>query len=193
MFAGTLNVDDIHEAPKKPARKPKAGVKAGAPHAVAEHCHRLLKRRAITAAAASVVPVPGLGVALDVLLLGGVINDINHAFGLTPAQIKALPQGKRTQAFNLIQISGNYLIGKAITAQLVTSVLKVVGLRVATKRVARFVPIVGQAASAALGYAITVQLGKAHIADCLKLAQQLHLTSNVLESGVEDIAFTERT
>ncbi len=192
MFAGSLHIDDVHEAPKKPARKAKAPV-AGAPHAVAEHCHRLLKRRAVTAAAASVVPVPGLGVALDVLLLGSVINDINHAFGLTPAQIKLLPQGKRTQAFNLIQISGNYLIGKAITAQLVTSALKVVGLRVATKRVARFVPIVGQAASAALGYAITVQLGKAHIADCLKLAQQLTLPSrDATQTGVEDIAFTER-
>jgi uncharacterized protein (DUF697 family) len=144
------------------------------PHEIALHCRALLKRRALTAAAA-VVPIPGLGFALDVVLLTSLLDAINAEFGLTAAELEALPSGKRQHAFNLIQLSGNYVIGKVVTTAVIVKLLAAVGVRVGTKRVAKYVPLVGQAASAALGFAITKKLGEKHIEDCLKLRMQLAL------------------
>ena len=141
----------------------------------AARCRKILKRRALTAAAASVVPIPGLGFALDVVLLTSLLDTINDEFGLSSAQLAALPHAKRQQAFNLVQMSGSYVIGKVINTAVIVRLLSAVGVRVGTKRIAKYVPIIGQTASAALGFVITKKLGEKHIEDCLKLRTQLAL------------------
>lgn len=171
------------------------------PDAIAERCRAILNRRALSAAAASVVPIPGLGFALDVVLLSSLLDTISTEFGLSAAQLAALPQARRQQVFSMIQMSGNFVIGKVISVGLVTQLLGMVGVRVTTKRVAKYIPLIGQAASAALGFAITKKLGETHIQDCLVLHKQLLLPSsasrssrgkNAGDNAVEDVSFVDR-
>jgi uncharacterized protein (DUF697 family) len=162
---------------------------AGSPSAVALRCRSMLRRRALAAAAVSVVPIPGLGIALDVALMSKIVDDINREFGLTPQQIAALAPRRRQKVYDLLQKSGNLLIGQIVTAQAVIRLLAAVGVRVNAKRAARFVPIVGQAASAALGYWIAMRLGNRHIDECLRIARQLALPAPAGE--VEDVAFVD--
>jgi uncharacterized protein (DUF697 family) len=185
----------------KPAKKSSEHALANSPEAIAERCRAILNRRALSAAAASVVPVPGLGFALDVVLLGSLLDTISSEFGLSAGQLAALPQARRQQAFSMIQMSGNFVIGKVISVGLVTQLLGMVGVRVTTKRVAKYIPLIGQAASAALGYAITKKLGETHIQDCLVLHKQLLLPSsasrstrgkNAGDKAVEDVSFVDR-
>ena len=59
--------------------------------AAVRRARKLLHRRAVVAAAASVVPVPGLDWAVDAALLSRLIPQINAEFGLTAEQIDQLP------------------------------------------------------------------------------------------------------
>ena len=54
---------------------------------VVRHCRRMVSRRATVAAGVAMVPVPGIDWLTDVAVLAKLIPDINHAFGLTPAEI----------------------------------------------------------------------------------------------------------
>ena len=53
-------------------------------------CRKLLHRRAVVAAAASAVPLPGLDWAVDAALLARLIPAMNARFGLAPDQIDAV-------------------------------------------------------------------------------------------------------
>ena len=65
--------------------------------AAVRRARKLLHRRAVVAAAASVVPVPGLDWAVDAALLSRLIPQINAEFGLTAEQIDQLDPKKRVR------------------------------------------------------------------------------------------------
>jgi hypothetical protein len=50
-----------------------------------------------------------------------------------------------------------------------------IGVRLTTVQVARFVPLVGQVASAAIGYGAIRFLGQQHIQDCVRVVRQAGL------------------
>lgn len=132
---------------------------------------RLLNRRALVAAAASAVPVPGLDWAVDAALLSNLIPAINAEFGLTPAQLDRLPEHKRDQIQKAITVVGSMLIGRLITKDLVLAAARHIGVRLSAKQATKYVPIAGQAASAMMGYLAIRYLGNAHIADCAQVAK----------------------
>lgn len=76
-----------------------AGLQAQSPalHAAVQRSRRLLHRRALVAAAASAVPVPGLDWAMDAALLSRLLPQINAQFGLTPEQLDQLTPHQREQ------------------------------------------------------------------------------------------------
>ena len=135
------------------------------------YCRRLLNRRALVAAAASAVPVPGLDWAVDAALLSKLVPEINRQFGLTPEQLDQLPHHKREQAQKAIGAIGSMLVGKFITRDLVVRAAKTVGLRLTAGQVVRYVPFAGQAVSALLGYTAIRYLGEAHIKDCVRVVE----------------------
>lgn len=133
------------------------------------YCRRLLNRRALVAAAASAVPVPGLDWAVDAALLSRLVPEINAQFGLTPEQLERLPDHKREQVQKAVGAIGSMLVGKFITRELVVRFAKVVGVRMTAKQAIRYVPIAGQAVSALVGYSAIRYLGEAHIKDCIRV------------------------
>ncbi|ART51886.1 hypothetical protein CBP34_09765 [Acidovorax carolinensis] len=143
--------------------------------AAVQRSRRLLHRRALVAAAASAVPVPGLDWAVDAALLSRLLPQINSQFGLTPEQLDQLDPKKREQVQKAVTLVGSVLIGKFITKELVLRATRTVGLRLTTKQLAKYVPLAGQAVAATVGYATLRYLGEQHLRDCVQVVQQAQL------------------
>ena len=143
--------------------------------AAVQRSRRLLHRRALVAAAASAVPVPGLDWAVDAALLSRLLPQINAQFGLTPEQLDQLDPKKREQVQKAVTLVGSVLIGKFITKDLVIKAARSLGMRVATRQLVKYVPFAGQAVAAALGYSTLRYLGEQHIQDCMRVVQSAQL------------------
>jgi uncharacterized protein (DUF697 family) len=140
---------------------------------------KLISQRALVAAAAGAVPLPGLDWAVDAALLSKLIPKINEEFGLAPHQIAKLPAHQRERVQTAITLVGGALLGKLITKSLIIRAMQAVGVRLTAAQAAKFVPLAGQVASAALNYAALRWLGEQHIKDCLRVVDeaQLQLTA----------------
>ncbi len=140
--------------------------------AAVKRSRKLLNKRALVAAAASAVPVPGLDWAVDAALLSKLIPEINKEFGLTPDQLDQLDPKKREQVQKAVAMVGSVLIGKFISKDLVIKAATKIGVRLTTKQLAKFVPFAGQIVSAAFGYAAIRYFGEEHMKDCIRVARQ---------------------
>lgn len=143
--------------------------------AVARQCRRLVTRRALMAAGIAVLPIPGLDWLTDVGILVKLIPEINEAFGLTPAQIDRLAPERRLAVYKAVSAGGSMVIGKLVSRELILSLLKLVGLRLTTQQAAKYVPLAGQAVSAALTFSALKMLCEQHIKQCIAVSQQLLL------------------
>ena len=123
------------------------------------------------------MPVPGIDWVTDVAVLTKLIPDINLAFGLTPAQIERLAPDRRLVVYKAISAGGSMLIGKLVTRELVLQALKLVGIRLTTQQAAKYVPIAGQAISAALTYSALRYVCEQHIQQCVAISKQLLLAA----------------
>lgn len=159
----------------------RAAAPRGVPHtradidAVARECRRLVTKRALLAAGVAMVPVPGLDWLTDVGVLIRLIPQINRAFGLTPEQIERLAPDRRVVVYKAISAGGSLVIGRVVTQNLVLRMLRLVGVRLTTQQAAKFVPLAGQAVSAALTFSALKYVCEQHIRQCMDVARQLAL------------------
>ena len=142
---------------------------------VARRCRQMVRRRALVAAGVAMVPLPGLDWLTDIGLLVELLPRINAEFGLSPQQIERLAPDRRIVVYKAISAGGGLLVGKLITRELVITMLKLVGVRLTTQQAAKFVPIAGQAVSAALTYSALQFVCEQHIRQCLAVVRQLAL------------------
>ena len=140
---------------------------------IASECRKLVTRRALVSAGASVVPVPGIDLAVDVTMLVRMLDEINQRFGLTPEQIDRLAPERRLFAYKAAMAVGSALIGRVVTRELVIRLLRTVGVRLSAKQAAKYVPFAGQAVAASLSFAALKALGDRHVEDCVQVAQTL--------------------
>jgi uncharacterized protein (DUF697 family) len=151
--------------------------------AVARSCRRLVSRNAAVAAGVAMVPVPGLDWLTDVAVLVKLLPRINEAFGLSAEQIERLAPDRRLVVYKALSAGGSMLVGKLITRDLVMRVLKTVGVRLTTQQAAKYVPIAGQALSAALTFGALKWVCEQHIRQCMAVCRQLSLPA---PAGVVD-------
>ena len=140
---------------------------------IASECRRLVTRRALISAGASIVPMPGVDVAVDITVLLKMIEQVNLRFGLTPEQIEQLAPQRRLFAYQAAMGVGSALIGRIVTRELVIKLLKTVGVKLSVKQAARYVPFAGQAVAASLSFAALKALGDRHVEDCVRVAETL--------------------
>ena len=138
-------------------------------------CRRMLNRRALTGAAVSAVPLPGLDFAFDAALLSRLLPEINSQFGLTPDQLARLPRHQHDQVQKAISVVGSVVIGKVVTRELVLRVARTVGVRMTGRQAAKYVPFAGQAVAALMGYAALRYLGEEHLKDCVRVVREARL------------------
>lgn len=141
--------------------------------ATARECRRLVTQRALIAAGVAMVPLPGVDWLTDVGLLVKLLPDINRRFGLTPEQIERLAPDRRVTVFKAISAGGSVVAGRLVTRELVMTLLRVVGVRLTTQQAAKYVPLAGQAVSAALTFSALKLVCEQHIRQCMAVARQL--------------------
>ena len=147
--------------------------------AVARACRRMVAKRAMVAAGVSMVPIPGLDWLTDVAVLVKLLPSINEAFGLSAEQIARLAPERQVVVFKALSAGGSMIVGKLVTRELVIGLLKVVGVRLTTQQAAKYVPIAGQAVSAALTFGALKWVCEQHIRQCIAVCQQLSLPAPV--------------
>lgn len=138
-----------------------------------ERCRRIVRKRAALSAGVAAVPLPGVDVLSDLTAFAVMVEEINKAFGLTPQQIELLQPRLRIVAYEAAAAIGGMLVGKIVTRELVVQVLKKAGVKLAAKSVARFVPLAGQVASAAIGFALFTKMGYQHVEACVKVVEEV--------------------
>ena len=143
--------------------------------AVARQCRRLVNRRALVAAGVAAVPIPGIDWLTDVGVLLKLIPAINHAFGLTPEQVERLSPDRRLVVYKAISAGGSLVMGKLVTREVIMTMLKLVGVRLTTQQAAKYVPIAGQAVSAALTFSALKFVCEQHIKQCIEVSRKLAL------------------
>ncbi len=138
-----------------------------------ERCRRLVRRRAVISAGVSAVPIPGVDVVSDLSLFKKLVDDVNAAFGLTEQQIDQLQPQHKLIAYKVAVGVGGVMVGRMVTRELLMFVFKRMGMRIMAKSAGRFVPIAGQIASAAIGFAMFRKLGYEHVEACSRVASEL--------------------
>lgn len=141
--------------------------------ATVRDARRAVRRRAALSAGMSLVPVPGIDVAVDAAALLNMMRTINAMFQLSPEQIGRLDVERRLATMRAVDMTGALFAGRFLTQGLVLSVLKQLGFRWAASRAAKWAPVAGQTAAAALSYAIFLKLGEQHIAECVAVRERV--------------------
>jgi uncharacterized protein (DUF697 family) len=143
--------------------------------AIARRCRRRVNQRALVAAGVSTLPLPGVDWLTDIGVLVKLLPEINHAFGLSPAQIERLAPDRKLVVYKAISAAGGLVVGRVVTRDLVLQLLRVVGVRLTAQQAAKWVPIAGQAVSAVLTFGAIKLICEQHIRQCQAVAQRLAL------------------
>ncbi|WP_256856431.1 hypothetical protein [Variovorax sp. KK3] len=141
--------------------------------AAIQRSRRLLGRKALIAAAASAVPIPGVDWAADAALLSRLIPKISAEFGLSVTQLEGLAPHQRDRIQKAATAAGALLVGRLVTRELLLKLARHAGIRLTVKQATKYVPVAGQVVSAAIGYAAMRALGELHIRDCVQVAQSV--------------------
>jgi uncharacterized protein (DUF697 family) len=150
---------------------------------IADRCRKRVRQRAMLAAGVALVPVPGIDWVTDVGLLVRLLPEISSAFGLSNEQVERLAPDRRVVVYKAISAGGSVLLGRIVTKELVMLVLKTVGVRLSTQQAAKYLPVAGQAVSAALTYSALKFVCEQHIKQCEAVARQLLLAAPAPAAG----------
>lgn len=144
---------------------------------IKHECQKVVNRRSSASAVVAVVPLPGVDVGADILLLMEMLSKINKRFGLDHEQINELDASTKKQIFVIISSIGSQAVGKVVTKEIVVTILKKIGIRVTTKQIAKYIPIIGQIFSASISFTAMKLVGREHINDCYNIVKQ-HIEDN---------------
>ncbi|WP_157991678.1 GTPase [Caldimonas tepidiphila] len=137
---------------------------------VAKHaaCEKYVATAAAASAANGLNPVPGADVAVDIGILVRLFSEIREGYGLSSERLGLLRQSTIPA---VAQLASNVL--KYAAREGVLTLLKRQIGRQAAKSLARYVPFIGQAIAAGLGYTITSNAGASYLEECHELAAQI--------------------
>ena len=147
--------------------------------ATRERCRQMVRKRATMAAGFSAVPIPGLDIVSDMSLFTGLVDEVNAAFGLSEQQISRLQPKYRMMVYEAAVGVGGMLVGRLVTKELLLTLFKKAGVKIASKTAAKLVPVAGSVVSAAIGFAVFRKLGYQHVEACVKVAQKLQAARTV--------------
>jgi uncharacterized protein (DUF697 family) len=145
---------------------------------------RLLGRKAILAAIAGAVPLPGIDWAADAALLARVVPQISAEFGLSAMQVDRMAPQDRERIRKAAATVGALLVGRLVTRELLIKLARHAGVRLTAQQAAKFVPVAGQLVSATMSYAALRALGELHIKDCVRVVHAVQHALPAPDSAV---------
>ena len=140
---------------------------------VRTECPRLVTKRSLFSAASGALPGGIAGAASDIVNLRSLLPAINKKFGLDPTQIDELDEQMKEQVAVTVARIGSGFIGKLITEGMIAALLKQVGVRLATKTAASYVPVIGSGVAAGLSFGMMKLIGNKHVEDCYELVGEM--------------------
>lgn len=132
-----------------------------------ESSEKLVALHAAMAAANAINPIPGADVAVDIGILVSLFREIRKSYGLTDDYVHYL---EKANIPIVAQLANNVV--KYAAAEGIIMLLKKFAGQQAIKAVSKYIPFVGQAIAAGLGYAITSHAGNAYLSDCHDLVAE---------------------
>ena len=141
--------------------------------AIRTECRSMVKSRAFASGGTSLIPLLGTDVVADVGILMQLLPAINEKFGLAKEDVEGMDAETKAAFYGLVLSMGSAVIGRIVTREVVIKLLQKVGVRMATKQMARFVPFAGQALSAVLSFSAMRYVGNKHTEDCYQVALKL--------------------
>ena len=121
----------------------------------------------VAAAVNAINPVPGVDVAVDISIIMNLFQEIRDSYGLSDNFLANLQKSSIPVIGRLVNNVVRYAAKEGILM-----LLKKFAGRQAVKSLAKYIPFVGTAISAGLGYAITSNAGNSYLKDCHKLAEE---------------------
>ena len=131
-------------------------------------CEKYVSYAAAAAAANGINPVPGVDVAVDISIIIKLFKEIRDDYGLTDNFLTSLKQSSIPVVGRLANNVAQYAAKEGILM-----LLKSFAGRQAVKTFAKYIPFIGQAIAAGLGYAITSNVGNSYLSDCHELAEEI--------------------
>ena len=131
-------------------------------------CEKYVSYAAAAAAANGINPVPGVDVAVDISIIMKLFKEIRDDYGLTDNFLTSLKQSSIPVVGRLANNVAQYAAKEGILM-----LLKSFAGRQAVKTFAKYIPFIGQAIAAGLGYAITSNVGNSYLSDCHELAEEI--------------------
>jgi hypothetical protein len=92
--------------------------------AAVHRSRRLIGRKALMAAAASAIPLPGIDWAADAALLSRLVPQISAEFGLSVTQVEKLAPHQRERIQKAATTVGALLVGRLVTRDLLIRLAK---------------------------------------------------------------------
>ncbi|MCR5559615.1 MAG: 50S ribosome-binding GTPase [Schwartzia sp.] len=132
-----------------------------------------VKNYAIAGALNGLNPVPGLDISVDVGVMWKMLSDVRESFGIDSETESKL------QKYKIIVPAARNVFA-LMAKESVKNFLEKEAVNFLGKNFSKYVPFVGQATAACVGYAMTVELGKRYVEDCYQLA--LRIMEKILEN-----------
>ena len=130
-------------------------------------CESHVAKAAWASAANGLNPVPGADIAVDITVLYKLFKEIRDDYGLSDTSLGRMKESSIPVVGRLANNVVKYAAQEGIMI-----LLKQYAGRQTVKAVSKYIPYVGQAISAGLGYAITSNVGESYLDDCHKLAEE---------------------
>lgn len=131
-------------------------------------CEKHVTLAAGLSAANALNPIPGADIAVDVGILVKLFQDIRETYGLSDEFLGSL----KLSSIGVVARLANNVAKYAVREGIMLLLKNMVG-RVATKSVTKYIPFVGQAIAAGIGYKITSSVGEDYLNDCHQLAEEI--------------------
>jgi uncharacterized protein (DUF697 family) len=140
---------------------------------IKKECYSLATKRATAAAGAAAIPLPGVDIAADIGLLLEAMPEIVRKFGLTKEDIDSYDEQRKVMIYSILKKLGIETIGVLITEELIKKILFKMAGRVAVKSVTKYIPFIGTAIAASVGFAAMKYLLDDLTDDCFKVSLEL--------------------
>ncbi|WP_323702762.1 DUF697 domain-containing protein [Mammaliicoccus sp. Dog046] len=125
----------------------------------------LIHKKSLMSSAANIVPIPGLGVGMDIKLMGDIIEDINKIYGLSHKQVNKMQDDVKQKILTSAAMKGSQFVGQKVTNAMVKVFFRSIVKREAAKQ-SRWIPLVGQAVAGSISYYLMKKMGEDHIKKC---------------------------
>lgn len=137
---------------------------------------KLVSRYSALSAANGLNPIPGLDISVDVGLLLKMGNDITNIYGLNKEQqefYKTFLDLSDSSKFKAVLGKASQYAAKYLGKEAIMIILKRFVAATATKSVSKWIPFVGQAIAAGIGFKMTSSLGNDMVNEAETIAIEL--------------------